>query len=193
MVEEGLEMLKNGDNALFYACTYTRNLHHVKHALLYRKKLLYTPGVEPYYKVIEKPVPDNYYTVNAKRPFSKETAAHVCAANGDKDIVAFLFSRGWLPMSEDASGNHVGDWAEAGGHHLLKEWVNMMERNRLQKLQLAKLKMDQRRSDSKRKKQELERLRLKERRLQIKKEVKLDQNRNSMKRQVKAHGQYFTK
>ena len=186
-------MLKKADNALFYACTYTRNLHHVKHALLYRKLLLYTPGVEPFYKVVEKSVPDNYYTVNAKRPHSKETAAHVAAANGDKDIVAFLFSRGWLPMSEDACGNDVSDWAEAGGHHLLKEWVNMMERNRLQKLQLERLKKDQARSDDRRKKQELERLRLKERRLQLKKKLRGDQAKNTSKRQVKAHGHYFTK
>jgi hypothetical protein len=182
-------MLKNGDNALFYACTYTRNLHHVKHGLLYRKLLLYTPGVEPFYKVVDKSVSDKFYTVNAKRPYSKETAAHVAAANGDKDIIAFLFTRGWLPMSEDSAGNNVGDWAEAGGHHLLKEWVHMMERNRLQKLQLAKLKMDQARSESKRTKREIERLRLKERGLKIKEKLKKKREKNP----VKNHGHYFTK
>jgi hypothetical protein len=149
------EDMRDADTALFYAATHGRNLMHVEHALMHQKLLKFTPGTPPYYIVIDKKVKDGYYRSNAQRPYTKETAAHVAGMQGDKPILEFLLRKGWLPMAEDANGMTVRDWAQAGGHHILAEWVDLMERNRLQKLQLAKMKRDSALAADKRKKTEL--------------------------------------
>ena len=131
--------MKNQDKALYYAAVYERDLNAVEHALRHKKKLAFTRE-PPYYKIIQQKVREDYYTPNAKRPIYHETAAHGAASNGDKDIVRTLFEFGWKPAEVDSDGNTVAQWAEAGQHHILKEWIEMMERARLAQLKLEKLK-----------------------------------------------------
>jgi hypothetical protein len=61
-------------------------------------------------------------------------------------MVSLLFEYGWKPGEIDKDGNTVAQWAEAGQYHILKEWIEMMERTRVAQLQLEKLKS----SDAKR-------------------------------------------
>ena len=131
--------MKNQDKALYYAAVYERDMVAVEHALRHKKKLAFTRD-PPYYKIIQQTVREDFYTPNAKRPVYHETAAHGAASNGDKDMVRLLFDFGWLPAEVDKDGNTVAQWAEAGQYHILKEWIEMMERARLAKLKLEELK-----------------------------------------------------
>ena len=131
--------MKNQDKALYYAAVYERDTVAVEHALRHKKKLAFTRD-PPYYKIIQQKVREDFYTPNAKRPVYHETAAHGAASNGDKDMVRLLFDFGWLPAEVDKDGNTVAQWAEAGQYHILKEWIEMMERARLAKLKLEELK-----------------------------------------------------
>ena len=131
--------MKDQDKALYYAAVHDGNITACIHALRHQKKLIYITD-PPYYKMVEESVGEKYYRRNAKRPVYHETAAHGAASNGDKDIVSLLFEYGWMPGEVDKDGSTVAQWAEAGQYHILKEWIEMMERTRLAKLQLQKLK-----------------------------------------------------